>query len=156
MEASNDPAVNDRRLPSRSTAARKTGLLLCALLAASPCASYAQWKVIHSEAANFVEFDPSTVRDAPPFRLAWTRITFTSPQRGEEADYQSQGQLHAVDCSARRSTVVGMVNYSGALGQGTASTRQTRPRGEWVPKAPPPGSLAELIIELSCREAARQ
>lgn len=144
MEALVDTVV-DR--PAR----RKAAALLCALLAALPCGAIAQWKVIHSEAANFVEFDPSTVRDSAPYRLAWTRITFTKPQRGEEAEFQSQGQLHAVDCAARKSTVIGMVNYSGALGQGEANARMTRPRAEWVPKAAPPESLAALIIDLSCR-----
>ena len=155
MEASIDPAVNDPRPALPLGAPAKFGLLLGLLLAGLPCGALADWKVVYSEAANFVEFDAAAVRDAPPFRLAWTRITFTTPQRGEEAQFQSQGQLHAVDCAARKSTVVGMVNYSGALGQGEANSRQTRPRAEWQPKAAPPDSLAALIIELSCRGAAK-
>jgi len=132
--------------------AKAAAALLAALFCVAGAPARAEWQVVHSEAAHFVEFDPSTVRDAQPFRLVWTRVTFTTPQEGATASYQSQGQLHAVDCAAKASTVIGLVNYSGALGQGAALERQTRPRQEWQPKPPPPGSLAALIIERTCRE----
>jgi hypothetical protein len=145
MEASNRASVND--------CARRAALAL--LLAALPCAAVAEWQVIHAEATNFVEFDAATVREMPPFVLAWTRITHTQAQTENEAAYQSQGQLHAIDCAMRGSTVVGLVNYGGAMGQGEAGERRTRPRAEWTPKAAPPRSLGALIIDLACRAAGK-
>ena len=69
----------------------------------------------------FVEFDPDLVRTQGTHVMAWTRITFTVPQGGADTNarrYQSQLQLHAIDCAAAASTLVGVVTFSGALGLG--------------------------------------
>jgi hypothetical protein len=126
-------------------------------LAAAPPAS-ADWAVVASASDYFIEFDPATVRTQGRYLLAWTRMTFTVPQHVLEtgAKYQSQLQLHAVDCAASASTIVGVVLYSGALGRGEAVERTSRPRAEWQPKPAPPGSLGEITVTRACAELARR
>ena len=114
-------------------------------------AAQAEWKVIYTQPEEFVELDLATLREMPPLWTVWTRVTYTKAQGEPEQSYQSQGQLHAIDCAAGASTIVGMVNYSGAMGQGKAGERRPRPRAEWKPKAVPPDSLAAMIVDLACR-----
>jgi len=132
--------------------------LAAALGAALPGAAWPDWAVVASTGDYFLEFDPATVRSQGPFTMAWTRMTFTVPQRSPDsgAAHQSQLQLHAVDCAASASTVVGIVFYSGAIGRGDAVEQTTRPRSEWKPNPPPPGSLGELTIRLACGEIERR
>ena len=131
---------------------RRSALLALLLTIAGP--ARAEWRIIYAEPEYFVEFDSSAVRDLGAYRLAWTRVTFTEAKREEDDFYQSQGQLHAIDCTQQASTVVGTVNYSGAFGQGVSAGRKTRPRAEWQPKAAPPDSLAASIIASACKATA--
>jgi hypothetical protein len=125
---------------------------------AAPATAAAEWSVIAATGAFFLEFDPTTLRTQGPYTMAWTRMTLTVPQFSEEtgAKYQSQLQLHAIDCGASASTVVGVVLYQGALGRGEVVERNTRPRAEWQPKPVPPGSLGEVTVRHACAEAARR
>ncbi len=125
---------------------------------AAPGAASAEWAVVASAHDYFLEFDPDAVRMQGQYALGWTRMTFTVPQHVLEsgAKYQSQLQLHAVDCAGSASTIVGVVLYSGALGRGTAVERTTRPRAEWQPKPVQPGSLGEITVRLTCAELARR
>jgi hypothetical protein len=125
---------------------------------AAPGAASADWGVVASAHDYFLEFDPDVVRVQGPYALAWTRMTFTVPQHVLEsgAKYQSQLQLHAVDCGAAASTIVGVVLYSGALGRGEAVERKTRPRAEWQPKPVLAGSLGDVTVQLTCAELARR
>ena len=125
---------------------------------AAPAPAAADWAVVASASGYFIEFDPDWVRLQGPFALAWTRMTFTVPQHVLEtgAKYQSQLQLHAVDCAASASTIVGVVLYSGALGRGEAVERTSRPRGEWQPKPVQAGSLGEVTVTRTCAELARR
>jgi len=129
-----------------------------AIALAAPAAAPADWTVIASAAGYFIEFDPDAVRIQGPLALAWTRMTFTVPQQVVEtgAKYQSQSQLHAVDCAAGAATIVGVVLYSGALGRGEEIERSPRPRAEWLPKAVQSGSLGELMVKHTCAEVARR
>jgi hypothetical protein len=125
---------------------------------AAPGPATAGWAVVASAPDYFIEFDPDAVRLQGRYALAWTRMTFTVPQHVLEtgAKYQSQLQLHAVDCGASASTVVGVVLYSGALGRGEAVERKPRPRAEWQPKPVQIGSLGEVTVRLTCTEIARR
>jgi hypothetical protein len=129
-----------------------------ALALAAPVPASADWRVIASARDYFIEFNPDAVRIQGPLALAWTRMTFTVPQQVLEtgAKYQSQSQLHAVDCAASSATVVGVVLYSGALGRGEEVERSPRPRAEWLPKAVQSGSLGELMVKHTCAEIARR
>ena len=65
-----------------------------------------------------VEIDPDLVRTQGDFAMAYTRATFTVPQPVEgkpDVKQQSQLQLHAIDCAAGASTVVGVAVYAGPL-----------------------------------------
>jgi len=123
-----------------------------------PAPAPADWTVVASAQGYFIEFDPEAVRMQAGYALAWTRMTFTVPQHVLEtgAKYQSQLQLHAVDCSASAATVVGVVLYSGALGRGEAVERTTRPRAEWQPRPVQPGSLGDVTVTRTCAELARR
>ncbi len=125
---------------------------------AGPAPATADWAVVSSASDYFIEFDPAAVRVQGPYALAWTRMTFTVPQHVLEtgAKYQSQLQLHAVDCAASASTIVGVVLYSGALGRGDAVERTSRPRAEWQPKPVQSGSLGDLMVKHTCAEVARR
>ncbi|HLB16222.1 MAG TPA: surface-adhesin E family protein [Burkholderiales bacterium] len=125
---------------------------------AAPAPAPADWTVVASAHDYFLEFDPDWVRVQGPYAMAWTRMTFTVPQHVLEtgAKYQSQLQLHAVDCATSASTVVGAVLYSGALGRGEAVHRTPRPRAEWQPKPVQAGSLGGLTVQLTCAELARR
>jgi hypothetical protein len=125
---------------------------------AAPATAAADWAVIASARDYFIEFDPNAVRIQGPHALAWTRMTFTVPQQVLEtgAKYQSQSQLHAVDCTASSATIVGVVLYSGALGRGEVVERSPRPRAEWLPKPVQSGSLGELMVKHTCAEVARR
>ena len=125
---------------------------------AAPAPAAAEWAVVASTHDYFLEFDPDAVRIQGSYALAWTRMTFTVPQHVVEtgAKYQSQLQLHAVDCGASASTVVGAVLYSGALGRGDAVDRTTRPRTEWHPRPVQSDSLGGLMVRLACAELARR
>ncbi len=125
---------------------------------AAPAPAPAEWTVVFSASDYFIEFDPAAVRVQGPYAMAWTRMTFTVPQLVLEtgAKYQSQHQLHAVDCATSASTIVGVVLYSGALGRGEAVDRQNRPRGEWQPKPVQSGSLGDVTVTRTCAELARR
>jgi len=125
---------------------------------AAPAPAPADWTVVASAHDYFLEFDPEAVRMQGSYALAWTRMTFTVPQHVLEtgAKYQSQLQLHAVDCNASASTVVGVVLYSGAIGRGEAVERTTRPRAEWQPKPVQSGSLGDVTVTRTCAELARR
>jgi hypothetical protein len=129
-----------------------------ALGLAAPAPASADWAVVASARDYFIEFDPDAVRIQGRLALAWTRMTFTVPQHVLEtgAKYQSQSQLHAVDCAASASTIVGVVLYSGALGRGEAVERSPRPRVEWLPKPVQDGSLGEVVVKRTCAEVARR
>ncbi len=126
------------------------------LAAAAPAP--AEWTVVFSASDYFIEFDPAAVRVQGPYAMAWTRMTFTVPQHVLETGvkYQSQHQLHAVDCATSASTIVGVVLYSGALGRGEAIERQNRPRAEWQPKPVQSGSLGDVTVQRTCAELARR
>jgi hypothetical protein len=132
--------------------------LAAALGLVAPGAASGGWVVVASAQDYFLEFDPDAVRVQGRYALAWTRMTFTVPQHVLEtgAKYQSQLQLHAVDCGASASTIVGVVLYSGALGRGEAVERKTRPRAEWQPKPVQSGSLGDVTVQLACAEVARR
>lgn len=136
-----------------------TAIMIGALALSTPSLAHADWSVIFATPEYFVEFDPRLVRVQPPYAMAWTRMTFTNPQRiqgTEGARHQSQLQLHAIDCATFASTIVGIVYYSGAMAQGSVVERSTRPRGEWVPKAMPADSLGGSAIKLACAELERR
>lgn len=136
----------------------RSGLAVATLLAA-PGWAFAEWSVIASTEARLVEFDPDLVRAQAPYAMAWTRITFTAPQAIEgSADVRQQSslQLHAIDCAAAASTIVGVTAYTGTFGRGEAIERTVRPRSEWSPRPAPPGSLADATIRLACAEVARR
>jgi hypothetical protein len=138
---------------------RGAGLLVGALALAAPAASTAAWSVIATDSEYFVEFDPALVREQGSYAMAWTRLTFTLPKRTPDANavkYQSQLQLHAIDCAATTVTIVGVVLHAGALGRGEVVQRSIRPRAEWRPQPPPPGSLSDVTVRLACAEAARR
>ncbi|MGE5794860.1 MAG: surface-adhesin E family protein [Bacteroidota bacterium] len=134
-------------------------LLAVALLAAAPGWAAAEWATIASTEAIVVEMDPDLVRKQGDFAMAYTRVTFTVPrpvERNPDVKQQSQLQLHAIDCNAGASTVVGVVLYPGAYGRGEAIEQTTRPRADWSPRPAPPGSLAEVTVRLACAELARR
>lgn len=124
--------------------------LAIAPLLALPKIAHAEWQVIFSSPDYFIEFDPATVRAHDGYRFGWTRTTYTLPHQADGVEHQSQNQLHAVDCAQHRSTVIGVVYYSGALGQGEALNRIARPRSEWQFKSPPADSLGALSNRLIC------
>jgi hypothetical protein len=136
----------------------RAACVAAAIALAAPATAPADWAVVASAHDYFLEFDPEAVRMQGPYALAWTRMTFTVPQHVLEtgAKYQSQLQLHAVDCSASASTVVGVVLYSGAIGRGDAVERTTRPRAEWQPKPVQSGSLGDVTVTRTCAELARR
>ena len=119
---------------------------------------------------------PSGRRSRPP-RRSWSRSTPTSsarkdplrwpgpgrrsPCRGRsrampDLKQHSQLQLHAIDCAAGASTVVGVTSNTGPYGRGETIERTLRPRAEWSPRPAPPGSLADATIRLACAELARR
>jgi hypothetical protein len=136
----------------------RAALVAAALALGAPVPAAADWSVVAAAHDYFLEFDPATVRRQGRLALAWTRMTFTLPQHVLEtgAKYQSQLQLHAVDCTAAASTVVGVVLYSGALGRGEPVERTARPRTEWQPKPAQSGSLGEVAVQRTCAELARR
>jgi len=136
----------------------RAACIAAAIALTAPATAPADWAVVASAHDYFLEFDPEAVRMQGSYALAWTRMTFTVPQHVLEtgAKYQSQLQLHAVDCSASASTVVGVVLYSGAIGRGEAVERTTRPRAEWQPKPVQSGSLGDVTVQRTCAELARR
>ena len=133
--------------------------LAVALLLAAPGGVAAEWTTIGSTEAIVVEIDPDLVRPQGAFAMVWTRTTFTVPRPVEgkpDLKQHSQLQLHAIDCAAGASTVVGVVLYTGAYARGETIEQTTRPRSEWSPRPAPPGSLAEATIRLACAELARR
>ncbi|HKO89456.1 MAG TPA: surface-adhesin E family protein [Burkholderiales bacterium] len=150
MEAPIAATVNDS--PSYRISRHIGAALAALLLWAGLCGSaQAEWQVIYAQPEEFVELDLESRRPMPPLVTIWTRITYTKALGDAAETYQSQGQLHAIDCAMRASTVIGIVNYSGAMGQGVAGERRPRPRAEWKPKPVPPGSLAAMIVDQACR-----
>jgi hypothetical protein len=133
--------------------------LVAACLLAAPGWAAAEWTTIGSTEAIVVEIDPDLVRTQGPFAMAYTRTTFTVPRAVEgKADVKqhSQLQLHAIDCTAGASTIVGVVLYAGPYARGDVIEQTTRPRAEWSPRPAPPGSLAEATIRLACAELTRR
>jgi hypothetical protein len=128
-----------------------------AIAVASPHV-YGGWSVVASTTDYFVEFDPDLVRRQGTLVMAWMRLTFTAPQQGANtsaAKYQSQLQLHAIDCATMASTVVGLVSFTGALGRGEEIERTTRPRAQWTPQPAPPGTLSDVTIRLACGQSSQ-
>lgn len=133
--------------------------LAAAALLAAPGWVAAEWSPIASTEAIVVEIDPDLVRTQGAFAMAWTRTTFTVPRPVEgnpDVKQHSQLQLHAIDCAAGASTVVGVVLYTGTYGRGEAIERTLRPRADWSPRPAPPGSLAEATVRLACAEISRR
>jgi hypothetical protein len=137
---------------------RRAARLAAAISLALPAAASAAWSVIAAGDDYFLEFDPDLVREQSGYTMAWTRLTFTQPRATEDggAKHQSQLQLHAIDCRASASTVVGVVLYSGAVGGGEVVERTTRPRSEWEPRAALSGSLGEATILAACAQIERR
>jgi hypothetical protein len=134
-------------------------LLAVALLLAAPGWAAAEWTTIASTEKLVVELDPDLVRTQDEFAMAYTRATFTEPQpvAGKpDVTQQSQLQLHAVDCAAGASTVVGVAVYAGTYARGEMLEQTTRPRAEWSPRPAPPGSLGEVVVRLACAELSRR
>ena len=137
---------------------RRAARLAAAMSLALPAAAAAAWSVIAASGDYFLEFDPDLVREQSGYTMAWTRLTFTQPRAAEDsgAKHQSQLQLHAIDCRASASTIVGVVLYSGAVGSGEVVDRTTRPRSEWEPRAALAGSLGEATILAACAQVERR
>ena len=137
---------------------RRAARLAAAIGLALPSAAPAAWSLVAASGDYFLELDPDLVREQSGYAMAWTRLTFTQPRAAEDgrAKHQSQLQLHAIDCRASASTIVGVVLYSGAVAGGEVVDRSTRPRSEWVPRAAPPGSLSEATIRAACAEIDRR
>jgi D-serine deaminase-like pyridoxal phosphate-dependent protein len=133
--------------------------LAVAVLLAAPGWAAAEWTTIASTEALVIEMDPDLVRMQGDFAMAYTRATFTVPQPVEgrpDVTQQSQMQLHAIDCAAGASTIVGVMVYPGTYGRGELIDQTTRPRAEWSPRPAPPGSLAERTVRLACAELSRR
>jgi hypothetical protein len=133
--------------------------LAVALLVAAPGWAAAEWTTIASTEKLVVEMDPDLVRTQGDFAMAYTRATFTEPQplAGKpDVTQQSQLQLHAIDCAAGASTVVGVAAYQGTYARGEMVEQTTRPRAEWNPRPAPPGSLGEVVVRLACAELSRR
>jgi hypothetical protein len=133
--------------------------LAVALLLAAPGWAAAEWTTIASTEKLVVELDPDLVRTQGEFAMAYTRATFTEPQpvAGKpDVTQQSQLQLHAVDCAAGASTVVGVAVYAGTYARGEMLEQTTRPRAEWTLRPAPPGSLVEVVVRLACAEVSRR
>jgi len=133
--------------------------LAVALLLAAPGWAAAEWTTIASTEQIVVEIDPDLVRTQGEFAMAYTRATFTVPRPVDgkpDVMQHSQLQLHAIDCAAGASTVVGVVLYTGPYARGEAIEQTTRLRAEWRPRPPPPGSLAEATVRRACAELARR
>lgn len=133
--------------------------LAVALLLAAPGWAVAEWTAITSTEQIVIEIDPDLVRTQGEFAMAFTRATFTVPRPVEgkpDVKQHSQLQLHAIDCAAGASTVVGVALYTGPYARGEAIEQTTRPRSEWRPRPAPPGSLAEATVRLTCAELARR
>ena len=137
---------------------RRAARLAAAMSLALPATAPAAWSVVAASGDYFLEFDPDLVREQGGYTMAWTRLTFTESRATEDgrAKHQSQLQLHAIDCRASASTIVGVVLYSGAVGGGEVVDRTTRPRSEWEPRAAPTGSLSEATIRAACAEIDRR
>ncbi len=136
----------------------KDWIAVAALLAAPGWAA-AEWSTIASTEAILVEFDPDLVRTQAGYAMAYTRMTFTVPRAVEgnaEVKQQSALQLHAIDCNAAASTIVGVTSFTGTFGRGDEIEQTVRPRSEWSPRHAPPGSLADLTIRLACAEISRR
>ena len=128
---------------------RLGSLLAAAAVIAAPGGAVAEWTTIGSTEAMLVEIDPDLVRMPGTFAMAWTRLNFTVPRPVEgnpDVKQHSQLQLHAIDCADGASTVVGLVLYTGAYARGDVIERTLRPRSEWNPRPPPPGSLAAATV----------
>ncbi len=133
--------------------------LAVALLLATPGWVAAEWTTIASSEKLVVEIDPDLVRTQGDFAMAYTRATFTVPQPVEgkpDVAQQSQLQLHAIDCAAGASTVVGVAAYAGTYARGEMIEQTTRPRAEWSPRPAPPGSLVDVVVRLACAELSRR
>ena len=133
--------------------------LAVAALVAAPGWAAAEWTTIASTEKLVVEINPDLVRTQGHFAMAYTRATFTVPQPVEgkpDVEQQSQLQLHAIDCAAGASTVVGVAVYPGPYARGEVIDQTTRPRSEWSPRPAPPGSLAETTVRLACDELSRR
>lgn len=133
--------------------------LAVALLLAAPGWAAAEWTTIASTEKLVVEIDPDLVRAQGDFAMAYTRATFTLPQPVDgkpDVTQQSQLQLHAIDCAAGASTVVGVAVYPGPYARGEMIEQTTRPRAEWSPRPTPPGSLVEIVVRLACAELSRR
>lgn len=134
-------------------------LFAAAALVSAPGWASAEWTTIASTEAIVVEIDPDLVRAQGDFAMAYTRATFTVPQPIEgrpDVKQQSQLQLHAIDCAAGASTVVGVAVYTDTYARGERIDQTTRPRSEWNPRPAPPGSLIEVIVRLACAELSRR
>ena len=133
--------------------------LVLAALVAAPGPAMAEWTTIASTEKLVVEIDPELVRKQGEFAMAYTRATFTEPQPVEgypDVKQQSQLQLHAIDCTAGASTVVGVAIYPGIYARGDVIQQTTRPRAEWNPRPAPPGSLVATVVRVACEELARR
>jgi hypothetical protein len=133
--------------------------LAVALLLAAPGWAAAEWTTIASSEKLVVEIDPDLVRTQGDFAMAYTRATFTAPQPVEGRPgvaQQSQLQLHAIDCAAGASTVVGVAVYADPHARGEMIEQTTRPRAEWNPRPAPPSSLVEVVVRLACAELSRR
>jgi len=133
--------------------------LAVALLLAAPGWAAAEWTTLASTENFVVEIDPHLVRTQGDFAMAYTRVTFTVPQPVEgnpDVKQQSQLQLHAIDCAAGASTVVGVAVYPGTYARGEIIEQTTRPRPEWNPRPAPPGSLVEVVVRTACAEVSRR
>jgi hypothetical protein len=130
-----------------------------AAFVATPGWAAAEWTTIASTEKLVIEIDPDRVRTQGEFAMAYTRATFTEPQPVEgkpDVKQQSQLQLHAIDCAAGVSTVVGVAVYPDTYARGEVIQQTTRPRGEWNPRPAPPGSLVETVIRVACGELSRR
>jgi hypothetical protein len=138
---------------------RRARALAVACLLAAPGWAGAEWTTIGSTEAITVEIDPDLVRAQGPFTMVYTRATFTVPRAVDgkpDVRQHSQMQLHAVDCAAGASTIVGVVLYAGPHARGEMIEQTIRPRAEWSPRPAPPGSLAAATIRVACDVLARR
>ena len=132
--------------------------LAVAALVAAPGWAAAEWTTIASTEKLVIEIDPDLVRTQGDFAMAYTRATFTVPQPVEgkpDVKQQSQLQLHAIDCAAGASTIVGC-GLPGTYGRGELIDQTTRPRAEWNPRPRRPARSSSVVVRLACAELSRR
>jgi hypothetical protein len=119
-------------------------VLFLTVLFSSP--SYAKWTALATGSVGTFYVDVKRIRIVDGYVYIWELVDFINPNKWGERSVQNYKQI---DCKLFRYKDLRQLQYKEPMGGGEIRNTINTPDKDWT--YPPPSSVREYILKLTCR-----